>query len=135
MVNLATIRQSNARFAADEHHKGLVCVFAGATSGIGAGTLESMARMLRKKSPTFYVVGRSAARFDSQQRAKLEELNPSSRLVFLEAELTLLEHVDAVCEKIVAAEQKVDYLYMSQGLMPLNAPQCTSLPSFSASNR
>ncbi|KAL9620347.1 MAG: hypothetical protein Q9160_005146 [Pyrenula sp. 1 TL-2023] len=122
MVKIASIRQANARFAS-EHHTGLVCVFAGATSGIGAGTLESMARILREASPTFYVIGRSSARFDGQQRQKLETLNPSCKLVFLEAELTLLAHVDAACKQITAASPKVDYLFMSQGMMPLNNPQ------------
>ncbi|MCJ1454548.1 hypothetical protein MMC28_004901 [Mycoblastus sanguinarius] len=121
MVKATTIRQCNARFAS-EHHAGLVCVFAGATSGIGAGTLERMALMLQ--APTFYVLGRSAARFASQ-RAKLESLNSSCKVVFLEAEVSLLSDVDAACTQITAAEQKVDYLYMSAGLMPLNGPQYT----------
>jgi hypothetical protein len=36
----------------------------------------------------------------------------------------LLSEVDRVCKQISAAEKKVDYLYMSPGLMPLNGPQC-----------
>ncbi|MCJ1248159.1 hypothetical protein MMC30_005376 [Trapelia coarctata] len=121
MVKATTIRQCNARFAS-EHHTGLVCVFAGATSGIGASTLERMALMLQ--TPTFYVLGRSAARF-ANQRAKLESLNPSCKVVFIEAEVSLLSEVDAACEQITAAEQKVDCLYMSPGLIPLNGPQYT----------
>ena len=121
MVKATTIRQCNACFAS-ERHAGLVCVFAGATSGIGASTLERMALMLH--ASTFYVLGRSAARFASQ-RAKLESLNPSCKVVFLEAEVSLLSDVDAVCKQITAVEQKVDYLYMSPGLIPLNGPQCT----------
>ncbi|RDL31189.1 Uncharacterized protein BP5553_09978 [Venustampulla echinocandica] len=121
MVKATAISQCNARFAS-EHHEGLVCVFAGATSGIGAGTLERMVTMLAKS--TFYVVGRSAARFVSQ-RAKLESLNPSCKVVFLEAEFSLLSDVDAVCTKIIAAERKVDFLYMSPGLVPLNGPEYT----------
>jgi NAD(P)-dependent dehydrogenase (short-subunit alcohol dehydrogenase family) len=121
MVKTTAIRECNARFAS-EHHGGLVCVFAGATSGIGASTLERMALMLHE--PTFYVLGRSAARFASRQ-AKLESLNPSCKVVFLEAEVSLLSNVDSVCKQITAAEQKVDCLYMSPGLIPLNGPQCT----------
>lgn len=123
MVKASTIRQHNASFAR-EHHAGLVCVFAGATSGIGAGTLERMALML--EAPTFYVIGRSRSRFTRQQ-VKIEHLNPSCKVIFLEAEVSLLSDVDAVCKQIIAAEQKVDYLYMSPGLMPLNGPQCTCL--------
>lgn len=121
MVKATTIRQCNARFASG-HQAGLVCVFAGATSGIGASTLEKMSLMLH--ASTFYVLGRSAARFASQ-RAKLESLNPSCKVVFLEAEVSLLSHVDAVCKQITAAEQKVDCLYMSLGLIPLNGAKCT----------
>lgn len=123
MVKATKIRQCNARFAS-EHHGGLVCVFAGATSGIGASTLERMALMLH--APTFYVLGRSAARLASQ-RAKLESLNPTCQVVSLEAEVSLLSDVDTVCKQITAAERKVDILYMSPGLYPLNGPQCTCL--------
>lgn len=123
MVKATTVNQCNARFASSENERntGVVCVFAGATSGTGAGTLESMVPMLHKS--IFYIVGRSAARFASQ-RAKLESLNPSCKLVFLEAEVSLLSDVDAVCKQIAAAERKVDYLYMSPGCIPLNGPQC-----------
>lgn len=41
-----------------------VCVFAGATGGIGAGTLEKMTAILRE--PTLYALGRSSRRFASQ---------------------------------------------------------------------
>ena len=109
-----------------EQDVGLVCVFVGATSGIGAGTLETMVQKLRKS--TFYVLGRSASRF-TNQRAKLESLSPSCKIVFIEAEVSLLSAVDAACKQIAASEQRVDYLYMSPGLLPLNGPQCTCLPN------
>ena len=109
-----------------EQDVGLVCVFVGATSGIGASTLETTVQKLRKS--TFYVLGRSASRFASQC-AKLETLSPSCRIVFIQAEVSLLSAVDAACKQIAASEQKVDYLYMSPGLIPLNGPQCTRLPN------
>jgi NADP-dependent 3-hydroxy acid dehydrogenase YdfG len=80
-----------------------------------------MATMLH--SSTFYVIGRSATRF-SNQRTKLEALNTRCKIIFLEAEISLLSEVDRICKQISAAEKKVDYLYMSPGLMPLNGPQC-----------
>jgi NADP-dependent 3-hydroxy acid dehydrogenase YdfG len=127
MVKLSTITATNTRFASRKANtEGLVCVFAGATSGIGVGAIETLATML--ESPTFYVLGRSAARFADQQR-KLERLNPSLKLVFLETDVTLISSIDAACEKIVAAEKRVDYLYMSQGCIPLSVPQCMFLPS------
>jgi hypothetical protein len=78
--------------------------------------------MLQK--PTFYVIGRSAARF-ANQRTKIEMLNPSCKIVFVEAEVSLLSEVDAACKKITTAEHKIDLLYMSPGVFPLNTPQCT----------
>lgn len=107
-----------------EQDAGLVCVFVGATSGIGASTLETMVQKLLKS--TFYVLGRSASRF-ANQRAKLDSLSPSCKIVFIQAEVSLLSAVDAACKEITASEQKVDYVYMSPGLIPLNGPQCTCL--------
>jgi len=119
-MKLSDICQANAHFAAQQH-SGLVCVFAGATSGIGAATLEKLATLLH--APTFYVIGRSEIRF-SDQRSRLEQLSPECNIFFLEAELSLLAHVDHVARKILAAERKVDILCMSPGLIPLNGPEC-----------
>jgi NAD(P)-dependent dehydrogenase (short-subunit alcohol dehydrogenase family) len=124
--------QSNERFVIDHHEESFVCVFAGATSGIGASTLEKMATMLH--APIFYVIGRSAGRFTSQ-RAKLETLNPTCKVVFLEAEVSLISDVDAACKQITAAEKKVDYLFMSPGMLPFNGPQCMCLPGLNSSSK
>jgi len=127
MVKFSSIIQANTRFASENAQKtGLVCVFAGATSGIGAGTIEKMAIMFQ--GATFYILGRSVNRF-APQLAKLEGLNPSLKLVFLEVEVSLISAVDAVCKKIVAVEKQVDYLYMSQGGFPIHVPQCMSQSS------
>lgn len=121
MVKITTVRQYNEYNK--EQDVGLVCVFAGATSGIGASTLEKMVQKLQQS--TFYVLGRSAARF-SDQHASLKTLNSScKKLVFIQAEVSLLGDIDAACKQISAAEKKVDYVYMSPGLVPLNGPQCT----------
>jgi len=113
--------QSNERFVIENREESFVCVFAGATGGIGASTLEKMATMLH--APTFHVIGRSAERFAIQQ-AKLETLNPTCKVVFLEAEVSLISDVDAACKQITAAEKKVDYLFMSPGMLPFNGAQC-----------
>ena len=124
MVKATAVRQY-IEFNKDQD-VGLVCVFVGATSGIGASTLEKTVQKLQES--TFYVLGRSASRF-ANQRAKLESLSPSCRIVFIQAEVSLLSAVDAACKQIAASEQKVDYLYMSPVLIPLNGPQCTRLPN------
>ena len=120
MVMLLSIPQHNAHFT-EEHHEGVVSVFAGATRGIGTSTLERMATMLHKS--TFYILGRSAKRFGSQLE-KLKDSNPSCNFVFIEADVSLLSDVDAACKQITTSEKKVDYLYMSAGLVPLNGPEC-----------
>ena len=125
MVSTSATLEHNARFAS-ERHTGLVCVFTGGTSGIGAGTLEKMVQQLQ--SSTFYVLGRSAERF-ARHRTKLESLNPSNKIVFLHAEVSLVSNIDAVCKQIAAVEQKVDYVYMSAGLVPLNGAECTYRPN------
>jgi len=120
MVNITTVKQSNARYA-NEQHAGLVCVFVGATSGIGASTLEKMVQMLPKC--TFYVLGRSEARLASLC-TRLERLNPSCTALPVQAEVALISNIDVACKHIMAAERKVDYLYMSAGFVPLNGAEC-----------
>lgn len=130
MVRLATIVESNRLFAKEnaEHGERLVCVFAGATSNTGAATVEQLAPLL--PASIFYILGRSASRFQIQ-RAKLESLNRRLKIVFLETDVSLISSIDAACERIAAAESKVDYLYMSQGCIPLTVPQCKrALPIF-----
>ncbi|KUJ21579.1 uncharacterized protein LY89DRAFT_681043 [Mollisia scopiformis] len=123
MLKFSAVTGANSRFASDNsQNTGLVCVFAGATGGIGAGTIERLVVMLQ--SATFYVLGRSASRF-AAQRSKLESLNPSLKIVFLEAELSLIADIDAVSKKILDAEKRVDILYMSQACFPINVPQYT----------
>jgi NAD(P)-dependent dehydrogenase (short-subunit alcohol dehydrogenase family) len=124
MVKTTAIRQCNEKFA-KENNADLVCVFAGATSGSGAGALEAMVGILHPS--TFYIIGRSAAQFASQ-RKKLEKLNPNCKLEFLEAQVSLLSDVDEVCRQIVAAEKKVDLLFMSPGCIPFGGPRCMYIP-------
>ncbi|KAM0136208.1 hypothetical protein ACHAO1_004685 [Botrytis cinerea] len=123
MVKIPEIIQANASFGKNnDGPQGLICVFAGATSNIGASTLEALAKMLQ--SPTFYVLGRSATRF-AAQRERLHSLNPQMKLEFLEVETSLILNIDAACKQILDAEERVDFLYMSQGCIPLNVPQYT----------
>ncbi|KAK0712790.1 hypothetical protein B0T26DRAFT_618521, partial [Lasiosphaeria miniovina] len=120
-VNKITeVSQANAAFAEDGR-EGLVFVFAGATGGIGAATLEKLAAMVR--SATFHVAGRSASRFASR-RARLEDLNPKLAVKFFECDVSLLAGVDAFARAVVAAESKVDYLFMSQGKLPFAGAHC-----------
>jgi NADP-dependent 3-hydroxy acid dehydrogenase YdfG len=120
MVATISVKESNTRFAAQQH-KGLVCVFAGATSGIGLGTLERMVTMLY--SSTFYVLGRSPSRYASQLD-QLRKLSATNKIVFVETEVSLISGIDAACAQIASAEQKVDYLCMSPGGLPFQGDVC-----------
>ncbi|KAH9906962.1 hypothetical protein F4778DRAFT_800897 [Xylariomycetidae sp. FL2044] len=114
MVDKEVILASNAAFSIQRRQKH-VCVFAGATSGIGYGTLRRMVTML--ESSKFYILGRSLSRFT----AKLNELRasaPTCDIIFVEADLSLIADIDAACKQIKEAEQRVDYLCMSPGGMP-----------------
>ncbi|KAI1855454.1 hypothetical protein JX266_000319 [Neoarthrinium moseri] len=122
-MHLAAVREANETYRAkNQQDASPVYVFAGATSGIGASTLSRMADM--SSSPTFYVIGRSESRF-ATQRLLLGKANPSCRVIFLEAEFSLLSHVDRVCKKIADSTHKVDGLYMSPGMIPLNGASYT----------
>lgn len=114
------IEASSAHFA-DQRLQDVVCVFAGATSGIGFQTLYQMMTMVH--SGTFYVFGRSAAAFEAQ-KAALEQLNPHSRVVFIETNVALLSGIDKACAIITAAESRVDFLCMSMGGIPKNGAEC-----------
>ncbi|KAL4734226.1 hypothetical protein BDV11DRAFT_212965 [Aspergillus similis] len=125
MVSITKVRECNARAASDAR---TVCVFAGATSGIGAGTLSRLVQM--RPNSTFYVIGRSATRFAQFQQQHLvhsiHSQNGNGQVIFLEAEISILAQVDDVCRRIARLENRVDWLYMSPGMIPLNGPQYTS---------
>ncbi|KAK7946911.1 uncharacterized protein PG986_011232 [Apiospora aurea] len=114
MVNIRDVVASNARFARAQH-EGSVCVFAGATSGIGNSTMPRLATMMQ--SSTFYILGRSEARFVSQMD-ELRVSAPTNKFVFVDCQLSLIRDVDAASKRILSAEKMVDYLCMSPGGMP-----------------
>jgi len=120
MVKTAAIAEGNARFAA-ERHSGLVCVFMGATSGIGLATLQRLLTMVH--SSTLYILGRDSSRHASRI-GQLRELAPGSRIIFIETQVSLISGIDAASEQIKLAEQKVDILCMSPGGMPFQGAVC-----------
>lgn len=122
MVNILEIQESNARFA-HEIHKGLVCVFAGATSGIGLATLQKLTTLLQ--SSTFYVLGRPEKHFSLLDN--IRTIASSNKIIFIEMQFSLISSIDEACAQITSAEQKVDYLCMSPGGMPFQGAVCTCL--------
>ncbi|KAH9844664.1 Oxidoreductase lepF [Teratosphaeria destructans] len=101
---------------------GLVALFVGATSGIGQAVLQILGARLPNAS--VYVVGRSEAMFASDIN-RLRVLNPEAKIVFLEAQVSLLREVDRVCEQILTSEEKLDLLYMSPGYLGFGGPHYT----------
>jgi NADP-dependent 3-hydroxy acid dehydrogenase YdfG len=118
MVTNTAIAQSNALFASQKP-EGLVCVLAGATSGIGLATLEKLAAMLQ--SSKFYVLGRSEF---ATQLKELKNSSPSSEFIFIETQVSLISNIDQACQRDTTTEQKVDYLCMSQGSIPFQGYVC-----------
>ena len=121
MVRTSSVQIANRGLASADDASGLVCVFVGATSGIGLSTVTALLNIARHS--TLYIVGRSEKRFAPQMRS-WRAMNRSCRLVFLEAQVSLLSEVDAACAKVIEAEEKVDMLYMSPGYLPVGPRQC-----------
>ncbi|KAK4500554.1 hypothetical protein PRZ48_008743 [Zasmidium cellare] len=115
MVALAAVRAQNASFAAQKHAND-VCVFVGATNGIGESTLKAMLTLLA--TPTVYVVGRSASRWQTQHE-QLRQLNTQAKFNFVEAEISTIRGVDEACKQIKTTANKIDYLCMSAGYFPI----------------
>ncbi|CAI6341283.1 unnamed protein product [Periconia digitata] len=114
MVIITDIRSSNAAYAAKGRH-GLVCVFAGATAGIGAATLREMVGMLR--SSTFYVLGRDPHRYQDKLD-ELKKIDTTNKIVFVETQIALIAGVDQACSIIREDADKVDMICVSPGGMP-----------------
>jgi NADP-dependent 3-hydroxy acid dehydrogenase YdfG len=120
MVDITAVRQSNSQYASAER-TGLVCVFAGATGGIGHATLQAMATLL--KDSTFYILGRGQSRHESKLD-HLKNISPSCKFIFIETQVSLISEIDNACKIIASAEEKVDYLCMSPGGMPFQGAVC-----------
>lgn len=112
MVSLEDIRAHNAQVSSS-FPPGLVALFVGATSGIGAATLKAFAKNTR--SPRAYFVGRSQEAAD-QIVAECKTLNPEGEYIFIPADVSLIRVVDEVCAQIKAKETQLNLLCLSQGV-------------------
>jgi NAD(P)-dependent dehydrogenase (short-subunit alcohol dehydrogenase family) len=108
MVSMKDVRAANNSLSSQS----FTAVFAGSTSGIGLGAIEALLKST--KSSKVYVVGRSQSRF-APTLAKLQDLNKSAEIIFIEAQVSLLKEVDRVCAIIKAQESTIDLLWLSQG--------------------
>ncbi|PQE16547.1 short-chain dehydrogenase reductase protein [Rutstroemia sp. NJR-2017a BBW] len=113
MVSIKAVRASNASFKTTSA-PGMVAVFAGATSGIGMGTLKAFVK--NANSPTAYIVGRSK-KAAASLLDELQKSNPSAKLNFIETEFSLIKNVDAISDEIKSKEKKVDFVFLSAGYL------------------
>lgn len=90
----------------------------GGTSGLGETTAREFVR--NTDSPKVYLVGRNqkaAVRITDELKA----LNPKGQIKFIQSDLTILKNVDKVCEEIKAAEDNVNLLFLSPGMLNLSS--------------
>src|ERR1700761_6247339 len=105
MVATAEVRSANA--ALKTKHDTLTAVFAGATNGIGLATLRAFAKHIPQ--PKAIIVGRSRSKFEPELQ-NLKSINPNGDFTFLEADVSLIKNIDAVCEQIKKTVSSIDLL-------------------------
>ncbi|KAL4978289.1 hypothetical protein BDW66DRAFT_165055 [Aspergillus desertorum] len=98
MVSLQAILAHNVSMRSSLS-PGLVAVFVGATSGIGAATLKA---------------------FSKDDIAECKTLNPAGEYIFIEADISLIRVIDEVCARIAARETQLNILFLSQGIASLD---------------
>lgn len=113
MVELEEVQDSNAQIT-ERSPPGMVAVFAGATRGIGKATMLEFAKHMRQ--PRIYLLARSE---DTAQPVldELHEVNPDGEYYYVEADLSLINMVDAACRRVRENEKAINVLFMSQGTL------------------
>lgn len=117
MVTSTTIKLSNSDL---RNQSPLVCVFVGATSGIGLNALKDLAK--NGNAPKVYIVGRSREKATAIL-TELKSLNPKGTFEFIEAQVSLLRDVEAACKEIKEKEKYIDLLFLSPGGLNLAGRQ------------
>jgi short-subunit dehydrogenase len=118
MVALSDIREANTSFSVSAFNDGITAVFVGATSGIGLATVQAFVAVT--KNAQVYIVGRSLQKFTIQLN-DLQQANSSTKVNFIEAEISLIREVDRVCREISSKEEKIDVLWLSSGILKFGA--------------
>jgi len=129
MVSLKDVQASNSQIKST-FPSGLVAVFVGSTSGIGAYALKEFAH--RTAKPRIYFVGRSEEAAD-KLLVELKSLNPGGEYIFLKCDASLLRSVDELCLEIKARESAINVLFMSQGTLKFSG--CKRNPPYTQTPR
>ena len=93
MVKYAQVQASNAQLSAQ---KGLVAVFAGATSGIGEYSVLAFAR--NTAGARIYILGRSQAAADRITK-QIEAYGTGASVTFIQSDLSLIKSIDATLNR------------------------------------
>jgi NAD(P)-dependent dehydrogenase (short-subunit alcohol dehydrogenase family) len=129
MPNLKIIRAGIAKLPEGPP---LVIALTGATQGIGSYTAKVLADTFAQHGSKLrvYIVGRNASRAEELLKYG-RETSPGSDWRFVQAsDLALMSEVDRVSQEIIKKEEadpfaggpaRLDVLYMSQALSPLQA--------------
>lgn len=112
MVSFKDVQASNS--CVSSLPSDLVAVFVGGTSGIGEYTLKCFTHYARQ--PRIYNVGRSQAASD-RIAAECKQLNPDMQYTFIQADVSLIRSVDAVCSQIKTKEKAINLLFLSAGTL------------------
>jgi short chain dehydrogenase len=120
MTTLSTVRAANAAFSPAYLP---VALFVGGTSGIGQATAEALARYT-KGEVHIIICGRNRTAAESiiasfPQSAK-------SRYEFVECDATLMKNVQATTRGLISTLPKLNFLFMSPGLLTLKGRDDTS---------
>jgi short-subunit dehydrogenase len=112
MVHLKEVRLSNQSLQTLQ--LGIVAVFAGATAGIGLGTLTQFAK--HANAPVAFIIGRSEEK-GREIVDRLKNINPKGTFHFIQAQFSLLREVDRVTVEIKKLTTHVDILCLSTGYL------------------
>lgn len=108
MVSIRRIQEANRSRSPSPKR----AVFGGATSGIGFGAIEALLKSIR--GSTMFIVGRSNSKF-SAGLSRLQAIASTVAIVFIEAQVGLLQEVERVCTAVSSQIDSLDILWLSQG--------------------
>ncbi|KAF4459178.1 speckle-type poz [Fusarium albosuccineum] len=107
----------------DKANRPPLVIAVGGTSGIGESTAREFVRYA--SSPRVYLVGRSREQANRIEN-EFQQLNPSSRVQFIQSDVSQLRNVDKLCEKIKAQEEKINFLFLTAGIFHMRGREGNS---------
>jgi short-subunit dehydrogenase len=116
MASLGTSQSSNSRIPTSLVPKEpFIAIFVGATNGIGEATLKQFIKDCGKGVKVkAYFVGRNQ---DSGKRIikECQGINSSAEVIFLRADVSLIEEVDKLSKEIKSRENTINLVVLTAG--------------------